>query len=598
MNYEIEVSYDEFHSTSIIKKNGFLIDQYSDLSDCCNAKFEQWCSNIFDKAYNEVNTVFSLSFSGPVLLSKILEYHALKYQNCISYRAVAPEFNISMKERETWLYAMANVSKNIKNLVEAIRIIIYVDHTQESDIITSLLSNSVFSKVSNEIYYLISPTFGIPIIFVSSITDFSSSSDTLNICIVSKIQEIPEYADNITVMLLDPLSKEIKCIDHHNNYIFNGNVSHLPSFIEMAMEALLYPYIFNQAHALAINDANITKSKNRELQLMPEAIISKKTVCSVVLPSRIELSKTEPISIIVLPHSKIDLAISKSCIIKCTGKDITGIGKGKTDISIYPKGSKHLLFKDSIEVYEIIRVKSISLTKKNTAIFTGDVFDITALFSPSNAIDIGNQQWKIDNQHVLVEISKGKYKAVGEGDCTVTVSVGNVTGNIMVHVNISAKGINLPNRNIEIKITQSPKKFVPIITPSSATNGNIFQQSSNPSVAVYDDTTQSIVPVNIGVTQITFYLRTQKGIVDQKSVNVEILPPYKVQNPPASLVMMILCTILSVITLTTVASSFFGIGVIGCSIWHFITEGFNRRNIIEVLICILVSWLLILLVGF
>lgn len=592
-DYDISVIYDVFEHSAEIRKNNVPIDIYSAMGGYVNRDFVDWFDSLCYDAYREVNTDFSISFCGPKLYSIMLERESSNNSHCTGYSETSPAFSISRSQRLDWLSTLATMSHDINRTVGALSIQLCVEDSIMPQVDAAIHRCSDVSGSSGSYRFQLSQSTAIPL-RVSRLSESTThSSSSLRVVVipadcVAAAATASGASQSITYAIDTAASGCPEYIGKtaDNCFVFSGNQNELGSLIGMAMDALVLPQVYVSASSYAKADNTVSFHSDPSVRLMPTALISNVPVCTAVIPNRIELNTSLPIAITVLPKTSIELHLSVPGAIKSDGKTITGVTPGNVDIAIRPKNSSLLMYSCSVNVYQVFKVTSISLAASSTSVYAGDVVDVSATFSPANSADIGTQRWTVSRSDVLSEQSRGRFLALRSGSCSITVSVGRVSKSITFQVKDTAQQLVLPTKAFSMKITQPPQSLIPSIKPSSATNGSITQSVADTLVAVYDDVAKTIRPINIGTTTISFYLHTQKGIVDHQTIPVEILPPYRVENPPASLVLMILCAILSLATLFTVASPVFAILSAVCGVWHLIAQKFSLRSIITVAICI------------
>ena len=84
-------------------------------------------------------------------------------------------------------------------------------------------------------------------------------------------------------------------------------------------------------------------------------------------------------------------------------------------------------------VQDRIPLKSISLNKTSLTMFNGDTTTLSVSYNPSTTTDDKTIKWSTSNSKVAT-VSNGKITAVGEGEATITATVGGVTATCKVTV--------------------------------------------------------------------------------------------------------------------------------------------------------------------
>lgn len=131
----------------------------------------------------------------------------------------------------------------------------------------------------------------------------------------------------------------------------------------------------------------------------------------------------------------------------CDNSYICFIGNkiGKTTITAK---SKTYSYSDSLTLeviedptYHEIEVKSISITPRNISIYRGEVYNLTATLTPSNATN-NAVSWSSSNTSVATVSSSGKVTAVGVGTAVVTATTEDGNHIATCEVTVEKKPLN------------------------------------------------------------------------------------------------------------------------------------------------------------
>jgi uncharacterized protein YjdB len=168
---------------------------------------------------------------------------------------------------------------------------------------------------------------------------------------------------------------------------------------------------------------------------------------------------------------------------------VTAISKGTATITVTTEdGGKTATC--SVTVKEkLYPVDGVTLDKTSIELTEGDVVELKATVTPSNASN-PNVVWTSDNPSV-VTVRDGRVTALSKGNATITVTTedGGKTATCSVKVNAKVypvTGVTLSKTSVELT-EGDVTMLVATITPDNATNKNVTWSSSDPAVATVND---------------------------------------------------------------------------------------------------------------
>ncbi len=578
--FSISILHNHLNSVSEVLKNNTQISSQNDLHLMCNNSFFQWHQNILGLIHREVNDSFSLSFSGSQLHGIILKKECDNFSACNSYSYSTPNCKITLADRLSWLEELMQFS-SVNSLLSSMPVNVIVTNTALQSPVSGELQISSCCSTGASSPFRAGVHTGTSGVSGKGLRIIVTDSQNFSLSIVPNRKTVVYLVDNNIPVI------QYLCINN-GIYCFSGPLHSFHNFVDMCTDAILLPEIIPAVINSLKTDRNFINCSTLKIKLIPKALLSMVPICDATIPNRLELNTSKPITVAMLPGKSASLRFSVPGLLGCDGKKISGIKPGKTQLSISYDETSPPIFTQTIEVYEIFKVKSITLSCSKTTIYKNDRFTVSASFFPSNSVDISSQKWDISNRSVLTPNSDGNFTAVGSGTATITVNVGSVKSSITVTVLESAERISLPSKSVSLKVTASPMKFEPGILPSSAKNGNITCTVSNSSVADYDPYSKQIIPISEGTAYLQIVLSVNGLVKDTASVAINVLPKYRVQNPTHTLVFTIMLTIISIFTVYTILNPIVCIAAFVFAVWHMISQRFSHNSLITSLVCIAV----------
>ena len=168
---------------------------------------------------------------------------------------------------------------------------------------------------------------------------------------------------------------------------------------------------------------------------------------------------------------------------------VTAVSKGTATITVTTEdGGKTATC--SVTVKEkLYPVDGVTLDKTSIELTEGDVVELKATVTPSNASN-PNVVWTSDNPSVAT-VRDGKVTAVSKGNAIITVTTedGGKTATCSVKVNAKVYPVaDVTLSKTFVELTEGDvTMLVATITPDNATNKNVTWTSSNPAVATVND---------------------------------------------------------------------------------------------------------------
>ncbi|WP_394917069.1 Ig-like domain-containing protein [uncultured Robinsoniella sp.] len=128
------------------------------------------------------------------------------------------------------------------------------------------------------------------------------------------------------------------------------------------------------------------------------------------------------------------------------------------------------------------KVTGITLNMERKYLRKGMTVNIKAKVSPADAVN-KKVSWKSSNRKVAI-VSSGKVTAKGNGNATITASVGSVKASVKIRVGkkyVSVRKVNLSNKKISMN-AKGTYNLKATVSPKKASNKNIIWKTSNKKV--------------------------------------------------------------------------------------------------------------------
>ena len=184
---------------------------------------------------------------------------------------------------------------------------------------------------------------------------------------------------------------------------------------------------------------------------------------------------------------------------------VTAVKAGSATITVTTEdGGKTATCKVTVKE-KIYPVTGVTLDKTSTELTEGDVTVLTATVNPSNASN-KKVYWTSSDQTVATVDNTGKVSAVKVGSATITVTTEDGGKTATCSVTVKEKvypvtGVTLDKTSVELT-EGDVTVFTATVTPSNASNKNVYWTSSDSSVATVDNAGK-VTAVKAGSATIT-----------------------------------------------------------------------------------------------
>lgn len=217
------------------------------------------------------------------------------------------------------------------------------------------------------------------------------------------------------------------------------------------------------------------------------------------IPSKLESGTTGTVDLDEFPQSDLFLRIGNTDVLSQHGGKLLARKPGRTTVAVV-NGEGHTLREESLEVYLINNVTSITLTSpKGDTILLGDTFSIRADCRPRNAANIAQAVWSVDPANALEDLGNGTFTARAAGKCRVTLTVGKVSRDLSVNILPLSTGLKLPSE-IRFKVNAAPQTVSASVLPAGSACKEIRCSIADRSVAKWNSNTKCVVPISAGRT--------------------------------------------------------------------------------------------------
>ncbi len=208
---------------------------------------------------------------------------------------------------------------------------------------------------------------------------------------------------------------------------------------------------------------------------------------------------------------------SNVAIVDSTGM-VTAIGPGTARIIASFKNGVTAVCVITVLESEI-KVESITFADQERTIELGDTYTLEPIIRPQNASN-KTVQWSVSKEGILTVDKNGLISTIAIGDVVVTASVGDLSGQITIHViepSIKPTGVELHSPKSEIEVGEV-LELETVITPSTVSNTSLSWKSSNSSLASISQDGK-VTGLMTGTVQIT--VTTVNNLSD--SVEIKII---------------------------------------------------------------------------
>lgn len=148
---------------------------------------------------------------------------------------------------------------------------------------------------------------------------------------------------------------------------------------------------------------------------------------------------------------------------------------------------------------ETVKATDIIISNHESTLEVGETLTLSATVFPSDS-DEQTITYKSLNEAVATVTQTGEIKGIASGKVKIQLSVGAVKKEIELNIKVSAKGININNNYMVLKLNQT-KEIVAFVTPENATEKNLAYSSSDTNVATVSEN-GTIKAVGCGSTSV------------------------------------------------------------------------------------------------
>ena len=197
---------------------------------------------------------------------------------------------------------------------------------------------------------------------------------------------------------------------------------------------------------------------------------------------------------------------------------VTSKAPGKATIIVTTKDGNKT---SSLEINVIVPVNSITLDETSLTLYINDSSSLKTTISPTNATN-KNLIWKSSNEEVATVDGQGLVtaKALGKVSITVTTEDGNKTSTIDINVIVPVNSITLDKTSLTLYVNDT-SSLKTTISPTNATNKNLFWKSSNEAVVTVDG--QGLIKAK-ALGKATITVTTEDGN-KTSSIDINVIVP-------------------------------------------------------------------------
>ena len=587
MGVNFHMDYNALKSTLVVEQNGKPVSIYSQFSHCNNNPFWQWYKNISDYCFQEANGMYSICFTGGLILKSLLE-KKLSVQNGCSNFSYEPEI-ITGDDRMHLLEDLLKYSQ-LRTGKRVIDISFDRTRTQCFEEIKKLVGNT------STLQYL--DLTELPIYLRIN----SAVKHTANIFIVFSGDEYSQIVkagnSKLPKLVIIVKSGVLKFLDETNNcFLFSCDISEIQKIIKAWISDVLFP---EYAADIVRNLRNCRKWKGIDYQFamkMTDVLYANTPYLDLSVTNNIELSSVGRFQLIKFPKGIPCRMYSSNANIALLGNGgtIKPTGEGSAEIVAEVKNHPSIRISRHITVYKYKTVQKIYLSTVNTNIIVGDQITVRYELIPRDAHNKGLGKWEVFpiGSIKLLSNTNGVFEAIKPGRCEIVYSVGNVQERLSVFVSAKPSSISFSNKSISVKLLDTTQRITTIVHPNGAKGGIIKYKISNTSVLDFDTNNGQIIPKCEGNSVITAILLDNKGsIIDDCNCNITVLPPKDVVTPDGALVLMIISLIGSLLLVNNECQFLCGIsGVVG-AVWYSYKEKSKRGYITSAILFALIVLLI------
>lgn len=168
-------------------------------------------------------------------------------------------------------------------------------------------------------------------------------------------------------------------------------------------------------------------------------------------------------------------------------------------------------------------VTGVTLNKSSQMLPFGNMFDLTATITPSDATK-KTVTWSSSNNEIATVASNGEVTGVSVGTATITVTTddGGYTATCEVEVYQPVTGVSIDQTGTQTVYLYCDQPLTATVSPPGATIESINWSVADPSIASYNSETNRIKGLSVGSTTVTVTVTDVNGVVKKDTRNVTV----------------------------------------------------------------------------
>lgn len=454
MSSLIEIKYNPYIPRLNILINGNSPSDYSRLVQYTNEDIHNWCYEILDVIYSEIQDTYSIIFESTFADFELFKFYADRNKNCLGIKNRKFVVNEPLNKR------MGKLNRLIKS--ENITLF------KTTNINCGFILTGSAVKYSKDIYDI-----DINNKFCKVNIQQKNEGNDINFVICDNINEINT---NNHQNLFDYGI----CIGKCNKLIFaNSNIE-----IYETDEKSLFSTIFNcfLSSVLLIAFRNAVSSLRDNLKISNElklmSSIDPIIKCDINLP--IEVGKSSPILLSLEPHigniPKLNYVIRDEKIANCNGLCVIGKSAGKTVLDIYEIGAKFPFISKDINVIKRNRITKLILSEREIIIGENQKKFISCDFAPSDADNVNAIKFSSSDENIAV-VKNGTIFAKKQGSCRIICCAENVSAQCICIVKPFLEDFLIEYNEIVLDSMEEIELKVKCIPENSIDSKLIFESS-------------------------------------------------------------------------------------------------------------------------
>lgn len=532
MKHIFDMKISPYTGTADIVLDGQQLSPQSQLRVCAIDHISRWYRDLPELLYSEVNDEYSIKINclqiEYIMITAIL--NGRKECLGITYTNIVRKYGT--KIRYQWL---SEASKDSGISIPEIPGFSIITTPDASVYKTSLIDNLDT--------------------FTRSIC--TENKEQVNVIVTTKKSYLKEkkhnVSDNDIVFIVDETNTGMT-IEQCECLVISTQEKNIVSLVQQWIDiTILYPYMVF-GHSLLINSG---KSLSFYAKARLKMLLQDEPVVNSKMPAKLECGLTMPITFDEFPSSNLSVKSSDTSVLAVQNGMVKALKTGTAYLDIISE-SGETVCRHKISIYFVPRVKAITLSiaHGNTVLETAS-FTVIAKYHPSNAVNISKAKWSFSPTSCLKTNGAGKFEAIKAGRCTITLQVDNIVQSIVIQIIPLAKRIKMVPE-VKVKVNASPVAFHATLEPAGSGCSQMNVRIIDTSIAQWNPSAKTIVPINEGDTDLEVSATDAKGktILVQKC-KVSVLPEKDIITPPTYPTIVVACAILSLITAKTIMSPVF-----------------------------------------